>query len=1062
MQIFNLELMKTGYFGDEIFAEADTLYNRNGVSLNATTIDMMTDTYKVDGSVSDGETTYDVHLEFAKSRNKDYHILVGERSCTCELYSDKHKNCAHMATFLMFLNNYSCEEIAEGTLNSNSTSKEVEMFETVFMNDYKIAYDNMQKAALEVVVEIMNEEVLCYLKLGPKYKKKYIVRDIIGFAKMFDNNTTFEYGKMFSFTHSLNNFDKDQQRLVKFLIDLISKKQIHPIDHKFITLGPSELEILFGFLKGNQISIKKNSSEVKVYNCVEAKIPFELKIIKEEEFYDVFLNQLTDYVWFSKSGIYSIKNDHVSFNQILDHKILEFLETIYAKRLKVLDDDFFSFYDNVLLEVGKHIKISADFKLADLYKDIYKFELFVDTTSSNNIRVDAILKNEVDKIDYNFVQDPKVSYSKSGAIKLTKSLLSYGTLKEHSIIISDDNLIFDFCSKGIVELAESCNQIYTSERFKKMKTIDRQKIHVGVKISNNLLNIDIKMDDIEKKEILKILKSYHQKKDFHRLDNGNFIELSSDFVKELNEVVTNLNIEENAFSEEYFETDLHRGLYLNYLDSVADNITLIRDNTYDEFLDKIKNIDKLDITIPDTLQAELKNYQKEGFKFLKTMQHLNFGAILADDMGLGKTIQVITVILSEKIAKPSLIVCPSSLIFNWEKEFRKFAPSINVITINEDGKTRAQQFNEDVEDQIIITSYELLKRDFEFYDKLDFQYFVIDESHYIKNAKTQNFKTVTQITADFKMALTGTPIENSLSELWSLFDFTVPGYLGTYAEFSRKYETPILKGEDHERFDQLKTLVNPFILRRLKSEVLNELPQKKESFVYVDLHDEQAAIYKANFLEMKQELEATSDEEFNKNKLIVLSMLTKLRQLACDPKLVYEDYTHTSTKVDKAVELVKKAIATGQKTLLFSQFTSMLDIIAMRLEKEGISYYTLKGSTKKHERHELTEKFNQDSTNVFLISLKAGGTGLNLVGANTVIHFDPWWNMSAQNQATDRVYRIGQERDVEVYKMISKGTIEEKIVDLQAKKSQLAENMLSDSGESITKMSKEDLLELFT
>ncbi len=1062
MQIFNLETMRTGYFDEDTFALADTLYNRNGVSLKKTTIDMMTDAYQVDGSVSDGEQEYDVHLEFAQSRNKEYHILVGERSCTCDVYNSSKKNCEHMATFLMFLNNYTCEEIAEGTLDSNSTSKEVVHFEEIFMTDYEIEYDNTQKAALDVVIELNNENVLCYLKLGPKYKKKYIVRDIISFSKMFDKHDVFEYGKMFSFKHSLNNFDKSQQRLVKMLIDLISRRDPHPIDPKYITLGPIELEILFDLLKGQDVAIKKNHLDSKIYHCVESVIPFQLNIEQQEDYYDVSLIQLTDFVWFTKSGCYSIKNDTVSFNQILDHKIFEFINSIYAKHLKVLKEDFFSFYDNVLLEVGKHMEIKADFRLLDLYEDIYQFELYVDTTTKNNIKVEAVLMGNDEKINFDFLSQPKVNYSKSGALKLTKSLLSYGDLRDGSIFISDENLIFDFCTSGIISLNESCNRIYTSDNFSKLKIIDKQNINVGVRISNNLLNIDINMDDINKNEIMNILRSYHDKNKFHRLDNGDFIELSSDFVKELNEVVNNLNVDTNDVENEFFEVELHRGLYLNFLETVADNITLIKDSSYDEFLEKVNNIDQLDIQIPTTLEATLKNYQQDGFKFLKTMQHLNFGAILADDMGLGKTIQVISVILSDKNEKPSLIVCPSSLIFNWEKEFNKFAPSLKVLTINEDGKTRAQQFKDDVSDQIIITSYELLKRDFEFYDELDFEYFVIDESHYIKNSKTQNFKTVTQISADFKIALTGTPIENSLSELWSLFDFIVPGYLGTYNEFAKKYEIPILKEEDHEKMEQLKTLVNPFILRRLKSDVLNELPQKSEKFVKIDLSKKQSEVYNANFIEMKEQLEATPEEELNKNKLIVLAMLTKLRQLSCDPQLVYEDYSYPSPKVEKSIEIIKDSIQKGQKTLLFSQFTTMLDIIAQKLTDEGISYYMLKGSTKKEERHELTEKFNHDETSVFLISLKAGGTGLNLVGANTVIHFDPWWNMSAQNQATDRVYRIGQEKDVQVFKLISNNTIEEKIVDLQSKKSALADNMLSGSGESITNMSKSDLLDLFT
>ncbi len=1062
MQIFDLELIKTGYFDDEVYANAEAIYNRNGVVHKNTDIDMMTDAFKVSGTVTDEDETCDVYLEFAKSRYNDYHILVGERSCSCNEYSSNQKNCAHMATFLMFLNNYTTDEIKDGTLGMGKTSKEIDIFEEIFMKDFEIAYDKSSKAMIEIHFEIEDQKVRAFLKIGQKHKKKYIVKDAHLFCEMFKDHETMEYGKLFTFKHSLNNIEQEHQYLVKLLIDIIKNKPVHKLDPKYFDIGPAELEILFGILINKDIFIKRHKMDDKEYRCVVGSMPFELHLSEVDDMYVVNLQQVPEFVWFSHNGVYSLSKGTVSFFTVLDYKIYEFMEAIYSKPLKIMKEDFFSFYDNVLTEVSKHMKIVSEFSIKELYKDIYKFDLYVDTTNSHNLKIDAILKNDNDKVDFNFKDEPSISYSKSEALKLTKTLTGYGRISGGSIIIDDNNLIYDFCTSEIKNLSTLCNRIYTSERFKNIKIIDKQEVNVGVKINNNLLNIDVSMDDIDKKEIIKMLKSFHAKNQFYRLENGNYIELDSDFVRELNDVVANLDLVDGANEDGFFEVDLHRGLYLNYLDSIANNITLIKDSSYSEFLEKINNIENFEIEIPDTLQADLKPYQIDGFKFLKTMHHLNFGAILADDMGLGKTIQVITVMLSAKEDKPSLVVCPSSLIFNWANEFEKFAPSIDVITINEDGDTRKKQHQSEVSNQVIITSYELLKRDFEHYENIDFQYFVIDESHYIKNNKTQNFKTVKEISADFKIALTGTPIENSLSELWSLFDFTVPGYLGTYAEFSRKYEVPILKEEDYEVLGQLKTLVKPFILRRLKSDVLDELPSKNEHFVNVDLYTKQSDIYKANLIEMKDEIENTSEEDFNKNKLIILAMLTKLRQLSCDPALIYEDYNAGSAKLEKAIDLIKNASLNGQKTLLFSQFTSMLDIIAERLDKEGISYYMLNGSTKKDERYKMTQSFNEDETQVFLISLKAGGTGLNLVGASNVIHFDPWWNMSAQNQATDRVYRIGQKQDVEVYKLISNGTIEEKIVDLQAKKSKLAENMLSDSSKSISQMSKQDLLDLFT
>ncbi len=1061
MVVFDLELLKSGYFSDETFQEANDLYTRNGVSLLNSEVEMMTDTYKVDGEVSDGDITHKVHLEFAKSRNKEYHILVGERSCTCTDYTNSKSNCPHMATFLMYLNNYSLKEIEEGILESDTSSDDVSYFEDIFMKDYENTYDNQQMVMVEIILEQRVNEIYCFLKVGPRYKKRYVVRDIMQFAQMFKTQEKHVYGKLFEFTHSLNNIDKSQQGIIKALIDIIDSREEPLKDPKFIKLSHGELELLVRLLEGRYVTIMRNNGVYTQYQVVKEDIPFELMISKIDDGYEVHLDQTSDICWFSNFGMYSITENRVSYNSILDHKIFDFLRATYAKHLKVMDADFFSFYDNVLVEVGKYIKIKSDFSIKQLYNDIYLPEVFVDTTG-NNIKIDVILKNGQNKVDYDFINELSIPYSKSRMLKLNKHLLSYGNVVDGSIIVSDEKLVYDFCVNGVKTLSEFSEAIYSTDRFKNIKIVDRQSVNVGVKISNNLLNVNIKLDNVDEEEILKILNAYHQKSDFYRLANGDFIELNSDFVRELNDVVESLDIDDEGFSQDGFNLNLHHGLYLDYIDNVSDYISLTRDSSYDEFLDKVDNIEALDVSVPDNLRAELKPYQVEGYKFLKMMQHLNFGAILADDMGLGKTIQVITLILSHKNEKPSLIVCPSSLILNWANEFKKFAPSMNIITINEDGHTRSMQFKEGVSDQIIITSYELLKRDQEHYKNLEFQYFVLDESHYIKNNKTMNFKTVKDINAEFNIALTGTPIENSLAELWSLFDFVAPGYLGNYNSFSKKYEIPILKEDDFERLNQLKSLVKPFILRRLKSEVLDDLPEKHEKFAYVDMPKHQDEIYQANLVTIKKDIENLTDSTFNSNKFMVLSMLTRLRQLACDPRLVYEDYTYESAKIEKAVDIIKTSILNGNKVLLFSQFTSMLEILEQRLNDEGISYFVLKGSTKKEDRQAMADSFNVDDTRVFLISLKAGGTGLNLIGANTVIHFDPWWNMSAQNQATDRVYRIGQTSDVTVHKLIARDTIEQKIIELQEKKSRLAEDMLSESQEAITKMSKQDLLELFT
>ena len=362
--------------------------------------------------------------------------------------------------------------------------------------------------------------------------------------------------------------------------------------------------------------------------------------------------------------------------------------------------------------------------------------------------------------------------------------------------------------------------------------------------------------------------------------------------------------------------------------------------------------------------------------------------------------------------------------------------------------------------EVAVTSYELIRRDVELYKPISFNYHILDEAQYIKNHNTQNAKSVKTVASRRRLALTGTPIENRLSELWSIFDFLMPGFLYGYTHFREKLEAPIVKMEDQAALERLGKLTAPFVLRRLKRDVLTELPPKNESVFYTEMTEEQHKLYLAVLAQARQQLQQKEEPFLGRNKLAVLSMLTKLRQICCDPGLCYAGYRGGSAKLDSCVDLIREARDNGHKLLLFSQFTSMLAVLEDRLLQEGISSFLLQGSTPREERADLVRRFNEDDTTVFLISLKAGGTGLNLTGADMVIHYDPWWNLAAQNQATDRAYRIGQQNSVQVYKLIAKNTIEEKILHLQQAKQGLADSVIQEGDAFLSTLSREELLEI--
>ena len=486
---------------------------------------------------------------------------------------------------------------------------------------------------------------------------------------------------------------------------------------------------------------------------------------------------------------------------------------------------------------------------------------------------------------------------------------------------------------------------------------------------------------------------------------------------------------------------------------------VIRDVSFASRIEKLQNPDFEKEYVPDSLKGILREYQKAGAAWIGMLYSNQFGGILADDMGLGKTLQVISFLLVEHTGC-SLIVCPASLVYNWKHELERFAPSLKADMVTGNVQQRKEVLDRWKEVDVLITSYDLLRRDITDYQELHFFCEVIDEAQYIKNHGTQAARAVKQVQTGFRLALTGTPIENRLSELWSIFDYLMPGYLYSYQRFRTELEQPIVQHKDEDAAKRLQRLIRPFVLRRLKKEVLQDLPDKLEENLYADMDGEQQELYDAHVRRMKLMLEEKSDEEIRTDKIEILAELTRLRQLCCDPALLYDNYKGGSAKTELVRGLIRNAVENGHKVLLFSQFTTMLERLYRILEEEKIASHMLTGATPKEKRIEMVESFAHDEVPVFCISLKAGGTGLNLTAADVVIHFDPWWNSAVQNQATDRAHRIGQKNVVNVYRILAKGTIEEKIVELQERKLQLSDRILGGESLQAQGLTREELLEL--
>ena len=636
--------------------------------------------------------------------------------------------------------------------------------------------------------------------------------------------------------------------------------------------------------------------------------------------------------------------------------------------------------------------------------------------------------------------------------------------KDRLFVCSDDpDSIYHVLTDGIDELARA-GEIMSTPAFDALKVRKKISIKVGVSLESDLMNLQISSEDVTLQELQEILNSYKLKKKYHRLKNGEFINLD-DTIAELSAMADALHLSPREFIKGKMHIPAYRAIYLDKMLEQCGDIYTTRDSRFRNLIKNFKTVEDSDFEIPPSLAGVLRTYQRYGYKWLRTLSANGFGGILADDMGLGKTLQMIAVLLAEKEEGgigTSLIVCPSSLVYNWLDEFSRFAPELAVCAVAGTLSERTAILSRYARWDVLVTSYDLLKRDCALYEELPLLYEVLDEAQYIKNHTTAAAKSVKILKSRYRIALTGTPIENRLSELWSIFDFLMPGFLYSYEVFRRDVETPIVKKEDSRTSAWLKRMVKPFVLRRLKTDVLKDLPDKVEETRVVRFGEEQQKLYDGQVVRMKELLDNTDDDTLNKSRIRILAELTRIRQICCDPALLFEDYQGTSAKREACMDLIRSAIEGEHRVLVFSQFTSMLALLKRDLEKDLIPFYELTGVTPKQERLAMVNAFNTGDVPVFLISLKAGGTGLNLTGADVVIHYDPWWNAAAQNQATDRTHRIGQTRIVTVYKLIVKNSIEEKIQEMQEMKLSLADEVISSDATSLGTLSREDLLELLS
>ena len=918
--------------------------------------------------------------------------------------------------------------------------------------------------------------------------KLYQVKDLVTFSQAVEFERVVEYGKGFSFHHSLEAFEENCRPLVMLVMEMVGvyrehyaqfKRSVMDIEPTLseLTLGKSVRERFFALMEGTTIEcedirkIKRNlmirrenprfelTVEKTGRDGVKLTVPKEILAFQGEKC--LFIADETT--------LYQCDDEYTeALSVLMDYMVMG---SDAEREVLINDRDMPLFYERVLkkLDMLKLLKV-RDLDLETYRPEELKVRFYFDSADPRSVT----MRPELAYGDYAFhpLDDENVPREicrdVPGEFKVSQLITRYFKFTEdgtrNMVIRGDDEAIYHLVSGGMRQFAQ-VGEVFVSEAFKRIRVLPSVNVSVRVRAVENWLELDVDMGGIPKDELFAVIAEYEAKKKFYRMKNGDFLTLGDDGLLTMSRLAKNLGVEKEFASGEMMKLPGYRAMFLDHMLKEDRSVSFYRDQLFKAVVRGMRDVEDSEYELPSSLVPVLRSYQKVGYRWLKTLDAYGFGGILADEMGLGKTLQIIAVLLDQKShgGGTSLIVCPASLVYNWENELRTFAPELCVATVAGNQLEREEMLTALSAEKfagtdVVITSYDLLKRDLGYYLEQNFRFQIIDEAQYIKTATTQAAKSVKAIQAKTKFAMTGTPIENHLGELWSIFDYLMPGFLFTSQKFKRMFETPIVRDGDEEALSMLRKMTGPFIMRRLKKDVLKELPDKLETVLYSAMEGEQKRLYQANAALLKEQILNSADGDFGKERLQILAELMKLRQICCEPSLCLKGYKSGSAKLETCMELLENGTNAGHKILLFSQFTSMLDIIAKRLKKEKISYYMLTGSTTKKDRMQMVTSFQKDDVSVFLISLKAGGTGLNLTAADIVIHYDPWWNVAAQNQATDRAHRIGQENQVTVFKLITKSTIEENILKLQEMKQNLADTVVTEGTGAFAGLTKEDLL----
>ena len=997
-------------------------------------------------------------------------------SCSCPTLGDFSKSCQHVAAVLIAILNSNKKTLpssqtipVEENVDLKNSFLSIFKEQTVQTSHKQRHFEKreiMDVHFLLTPVQLSVEETLFAIHLQVNGENVLSIREFLTYIKnkkpyCISESTVYNFEQFcFEVKH-----DAILQLLIKIVEDdalyrkTLQYKQVHFQEHLLI-IPPSSWHLLVPLLSNTEnISLfyqNKSYSEVKLLTRPTA---LRFNIQAKGEHYELKIEGIERTVLLPGYQLVLFNGELTQISEESMMQLLELKKMLQQQSALTIEQSHWDYFlEKIIPKLKKIGAVTMDRELS--LKEMQ-------TPLVANVYLDRVKNRFLAGLEFQygqFVIQPLSEYDISEEVLIIRDIEKEATIlalmdesgftkTDGGYYMQNEELEYNFLYHQLPKLTKLA-QIYAtnSVKLRIAKENNFPKIRVKVqKERTNWLEFKFEMDGVSNNQIKEILAAIKVKQKYYRLKDGALLSLETREIEEIQRFLRAIPAQDDEYELTFNMPILDS---LPFLEQLEESAIFEAEQSFKEFTGQLLNPASLTFEVPPSLQSILRDYQKHGYNWLKLLSNYGFGGVLADDMGLGKTIQSIAFILSEldmvrANKQPVLIVCPSSLSYNWLYEFMQFAPEVEAIVVDGDVLERRALLRTMEEQDVVITTYPLLRRDISLYERQHFHTVFFDEAQAFKNPVTQTARTVKKINATNRFALTGTPIENSLSELWSIYRVVFPQLFRELEEFR------------HMQRKDIARRVRPFLLRRMKEQVLNELPQKEEIIEKTELFPEQKALYAAYLAKLRVDTMKHLDKEtFHKNRIRILAGITRLRQICCHPALFVEGYKGSSAKFEQLFHLLEQSKASGRRVLIFSQFTQMLKMIATELSKRGETYFYLDGQTPSEDRVALCNAFNNGERDLFLISLKAGGTGLNLTGADTVILYDLWWNPAVEEQAADRAHRMGQKEVVQVIKLITNGTIEEKMSELQQKKKLLISDILDGDDQSNSRLTEQDIREI--